>query len=1181
MGIELTAEQRAVVENRGGEILVSAAAGSGKTRVLVERLLDRVEGEGLDVDRFLIITFTNAAASELRGKILQALNQRLAERPGAHLRRQLTLVYRAQISTIHACCTALLREFGHLLDLDPDFRVAEEADAELLRRETLDRLMEDRYAALAPGDPFAGLVDTMSAGRDDRRLKEIALDIHRRIQSHADPRAWVERRLADFDLTACRDVGETVWGRQILARAERQARYWYGQMLQALNEMMDDRELEAAYSPSFCDTMDSIDAFLSSLDRGWDSARTLCEIEFPRLKSSRKITDKRLQERVKAVRERCKRRLKGLGDLFYASNQTLLDDMAAVRPPVEALFALVLDLDEAFRAAKTRRRMVDFDDLEHLTLRLLTGPDGGPSKLAATLRARYAEVMVDEYQDTNAVQNAIFDALTDEGKNLFQVGDVKQSIYRFRLADPTIFLRKYHRFRPAAEAKEGQGRLLILSKNFRSRASVLEGVNFVFSHIMSRDFGELDYTEDQRLNPGFPYPPHPDDAVELDVLDLAAVGRVEHQAKTPRDQLEAEHVARRVRALLEEGFPITGEDGAPRPVRPQDIAILYRSPGAVMGYLTRALDERQIPWQTEGAEDFFHTTEVQCAVALLEIIDNPRQDVPLLAALRSPVWGFTADRLAQLRAASPEGDFYTCLSRAAERGEDDAASFLNALARLRLRAADTSCHRLLWDLYDGLGILALFGAMPGGPRRQEHLLALYDWARSFSRGGRQGLYDFVAWLRRCQQQGQRTPGINRTDGSGVRILSIHRSKGLEFPVVLLAGLNRTINRTDERAPVLFHPKLGVGPKGVDLAMRVEYPTLARRAVALKLEEETKAEELRLLYVAMTRAREKLIMTLAMNDAARELAALLPEAGPHPDPQALQEKDTVGQWLLLPVLARTDAAALRLGEDCRVHIPASGWKIRLVPAQPPAAAQTHQMVAEQAAPALDLSLLDWRYPWRGLEAMPSKVTATQLKGRLLDQEAAEETHIPPPPPDFPRPRFEQAERGLTSAQRGTALHTVMERIDPRRASTPEGVREEVARLAAGGWLTAEEAGSIPVRQIAGFWSSALGQAAAAAEDLRREFKFSLLVPADSVYPGAAEGEEVLLQGVVDCCFTAPGGFTLIDFKTDRIRPGEEAEHSRRYRAQLEGYTRALEEIFGRRVAHRVLWYTALGSGFEIP
>ncbi len=1186
MSVQLTTQQQAAVDNRGGELLVSAAAGSGKTRVLVERLLDRVEQEGLDVDRFLIITFTKAAASELRGKILQGLNQRLAERPdNRHLRRQLTLVYRAQISTIHALCTALLREFGHLLDLDPDFRVAEEGDAALLRLETLERVMEEKYETVTPESPFGQLLDTMSAGRDDRKLKGIVLDIHGRIQSHPDPGEWLRRQGEAFDLRGCRDVGKTVWGEQILARARALAGYWDGRMLQALNEMMEDKELEAAYAPSFCDTMDSIEAFLGALDRGWDSARALCEIEFPRLKTSRKIQDKALQNRVKAVRERCKKRLKGLSDLLFASNDTILEDLEQVRPSVQALLELVGELDEAYGAAKRRRRLVDFNDLEHLTLRLLRDQKGEPTPTALLLRERYAEVMVDEYQDTNAVQNAIFDALTRDGQNLFQVGDVKQSIYRFRLADPTIFLKKYHTFRPAGEEKEGQPRTLVLSRNFRSRASVLEGVNFVFDHIMSQAFGELDYTEDQRLYPGFPYPDHPDDRVELDVVDLSPLERQEGQPSIPKDLVEAEFVAKRVEALLREGFPVNGEDGAFRPVQPRDIAILYRSPGAVMGYLTQALDRRNIPWQTEGAEDYFHTTEVSVALSFLEIIDNPRQDIPLLSVLRSPVYAFSPDQLARLRANCPQGDLYACLEQGAKDGDPASAQFLEELAALRLRAADTNCHRLLWQLYDQTGLLALFGAMDGGQRRREHLLALYDWARSFGGTGRQSLFDFVSYLRRLERQGERLPTLGRGAGDGVQIMSIHRSKGLEFPVVVLAGLNRQINRTDERAPVLFHPKLGVGPKGVDAALRVEYPTLARKAVQLKLEEETKAEELRLLYVAMTRAREKLIMTLSMSDAWKELSALLPESGPHPEPQALQEKDSVAQWLLLPVLARTDAQALRFGDSSPQPIPASGWDIRLVPGALPEEGETRPSApAEERAAEQNLPLdwLDWRYPHPELARLPSKVTATQLKGRPLDEEAAEETsRTPYPAPTFPKPRFRQETQGLTPAQKGTVLHSVMELVDLSKADTVEGVREELSRLVSGKWLTQVQADSVDPALVASFYASDLGREAAQAPDLRREFKFSLLAPAERVYPQAPEGEQLLLQGVVDCLFTGPQGLTIVDFKTDHLRPEELEEHSRQYQNQLDSYTWAVEQIFGQPVQRRVLWYFRLGKGYVLP
>lgn len=1184
MAIQLTVQQQAAVDNRGGELLVSAAAGSGKTRVLVERLLNRVEEEGLNVDQFLIITFTKAAASELRGKILQGLNQRLAEKPNdRHLRRQLTLVYRAQISTIHSLCTALLREFGHLLDMEPDFRVAEEGDAKLLLMETLDRVMEERYEGLTDDSPYANLVDTMSAGRDDSRLKTIALDIHSRIQAHPDPEGWLRKQSEAFDLRNCRDVSQTDWGKQVMGRAEALARYWYQRLLQAINAMMSDPALEAAYSPCFCDVMDSLENFLGALDRSWDSAQALCDIPFPRLKAARKAEDKRLQEEMKQVWNQCKKRLKSLPDLFFASNETLLGDMEAVRPAIQELFRLVLDLDEAYGKAKRRRKMVDFNDLEHLTLKALVDGAGDPTPLALQLRERYAEVMVDEYQDTNAVQNAIFDALTHDGKNLFQVGDVKQSIYRFRLADPTIFLKKYHTFCHCAQAKEGQPRTVVLSQNFRSRASVLNGVNFIFEHMMSKAFGEMDYTEDQRLNPGFPYPEHPDDRVELDVIDLSQLEQEEHTAKIPKDRIEADYIAGRVEQLLKEGFPITDESGSFRPVRPNDIAILYRSPGSVMGYLTSALDKRNIPWQTEGADDYFKTTEVQCALAFLEIIDNPRQDVPLLAVLRSPVYSFTPDELAELRGSCRDGDLYDCLLWGAETGNGKAAEFLTELKALRLRATDTSCHRLLWELYDQTGMLALFGAMDGGQRRREHLLALYDWARDFALGGRQGLFDFVSHVRKLKEQGGRLPTLGKTTGEGVQIMSVHRSKGLEFPVVLLGGLNRKINRTDERAPVLFHPQLGVGPKGVDPELRLEFPTLARKAVQLKLEEETKAEELRLLYVAMTRAREKLIMTLSMSEVWKEMEKLLPEAGPHPDPQALQEKETVAQWMLLPILARTDAGALRLGGEPGGHISASDWDIRLVKGEKPldrGAGVQREEGASAAEQKLDLSLLDWSYPYQALADLPSKVTATQLKGRALDEEIAEETRRPYPVPDFARPRFHQEKKGLTAAQKGTVLHSVMERIDLAKAGTVEGVREELARLATGKWLTEAEAASVEPQMVADFYASELGRQAAAAKDLRREFKFSLFASAKEVFAHAPEGEQVMLQGVIDCCFTGPEGLTIVDFKTDHLKQADIAEHSKRYESQVSSYSWAAEQIFGQKVKRRVLWYFRLGQGWEL-
>ncbi len=1188
MAFALTPEQSAVVNDRGGELLVSAAAGSGKTRVLVERLLSRVEDEGLDLDQFLVITFTKAAAAELRDKILAELNSRLAQRPDDwHLRRQITLIYRAQISTIHSFCTAFLRENSHLLDLDPDFRVADETEAELLRVRVLDRVLEERYEHLDENG-FADLVDVLSAGRDDSRLRDITLDIHRRIQAHPDPARWLREQAAAFDLADVKDVGKTAWGQLLMEDAKSQTEYWRQQMVGTLDILQEsgDDALIGAYAESINGTLDSLDDFLAALDRRWDSAQALCDIQFPTLGRSRKIQDKEAQNRVKAIRDKCKKSMAKLAKRFESGSRELLEDLEAVREPVNQLFRLVQDLQDAYGREKRKRRLLDFNDLEHFTVDALV-QNGAPTALARRCQERFAEVMVDEYQDTNAVQNAIFYGLTDGGRTLFQVGDLKQSIYRFRLADPTIFLNKYHKFVPGGEAQPGQPRRLVLSRNFRSRKTVLDGVNFLFEHLMTAPFGEIDYTEDQRLNLGLlDQPPREDDRVELNVVDCSSLEMEEGQARPPRDQVEARFVARRVRQLLDEPYRVTEGDGF-SPVRPDDIAILYRSPGAVLRYLTAALDEQDIPWQNEGGEDFFAATEVSVALSFLQIIDNPRQDVPLLSVLRSPVYGFTADDLARLRAAEPEGDIYACVAHGAEIGDPLCRRFLDDLAGLRVQMVDSSCAQLLWYLYDQMGLLALFGAMAGGQRRQENLLAFYDYARTFEGQGHRGVFAFVGHLRRLQEQ-DKNPVRAGSSGSGVRILSIHKSKGLEFPVVVLAGLARQFNRADETAPMLFHSQLGVGPKRLDPELRVEYPTLARTAVQLKLNKETKAEELRLLYVAMTRAREKLIMVMSFNEAEKELEKLLPDAGPNPEPEALFQLDSVGKWALLPVLARPDGEALRFGQRPGAYAKTiDHWDIQLIRAENswltdtlalrPAEPKT---AAEQPDEAAVARQLRWRYPWQELTELPSKVTATQMKGRLLDEEAAEETARPLPPLAFRRPAFDQARRGLTAAQAGSAIHAVMEHINLNRADTVRGVRQELERLTAGGWLSPEQARAVDPAKVARFWASPLGREAAASPRLRREFKFSILAPAGRFYPAAGEGEEVLLQGVVDCCFTGPEGFTVVDFKSDHIRRGGELQRAEEYRGQLDVYTQALEEIFGQPVTRRVVWFFQTGQSAEL-
>lgn len=1172
MPFPLTDEQRAVVENRAGALLVSAAAGSGKTRVLVERLLERVEQEGHDIDEFLVITFTNAAAAELRGRIAQELSQRLARDPGnSRLRRQTVLVYKARICTIDALCIDLLRQHGHLLDVDPDFRICDQAEGEALAQRVLSELLEERYEGIADDPGFAALVEAVLTGRDDARLVSIVLDIHARIQSHPDPDRWLAEHRGDFRAEGAADAGETAWGARILEHANAQADYWLGEMAKALALAARDEIVDLNYGPTLSATLEGLEGLARA--ECWDEAAACFPIPFPRA-GAKKGADPAVKEAVADLRTRCKARMEAVEALFGADSAGVLSELRTLAPAMEALLDLVQEFGARFYAEKARRGLLEFSDAEHLTVRLLER-----AEVRELLREQFTEIMVDEYQDTNEVQNVLFDALSRDGKNLFLVGDVKQSIYRFRLADPTIFLKKYESWPPAARAEAGEPRKLILSRNFRSRPQVLHAANYVFENLMSRACGEMEYGAQEALVPGGAFEDDPAYAAEFDVLSLPEDEGGEDAVD--KNLLEARFVARRMAQLLREGFLVSDGGGGQRPVRSEDMVILLRSPGPVLRHYTRALAEAGIPVETEGGGDFFETTEISVALSLLEIIDNPRQDVPLLSVLRSPVFAFSPDRLAQIRANCREGDFYAALE--ADGGEDCAA-FLEQLRLLRFRSGELSARQLIERLYAETGLMALFGAMPGGERRQANLSALREQARQMERSGHKGLFAFLTHLGRLRQRGERIAPCAAGTG-GVRILSIHRSKGLEFPVVFLCGLGRQFNTMDATVPVLFHPKLGVGPKRLERGegWTLEWPTLARQAVALQMDSELKAEEMRLLYVAMTRAKEKLIMTMGLPRAGDALPKLARDAARPVAPAVAAAASSPGRWLLLCALTRPDGEALRAGgADCPI-LPAGcgpAWEIRLVPGadfEPPLRARG-EVAGELAAPPEEqveklARALAWSYPYAQAADLPSKLTATQLKGRTLDAEAAEDTDTPRPQTrtPFERPDFAAQKLGLTAPQRGTALHKVLQYLDFARTGSAEEIAGEIDRLTAGQFITGEEGRSADPCKLAAFFASELGRELLAAPVREREYKFSLLLPGEDFFPGA-EGEEILFQGVVDCWFEDERGITIVDFKTDRLPDPE------RYRPQVEAYARALEELLGRRAARKALYFFATGETF---
>lgn len=1185
--IQLTAAQQAVVDNRGGSLLVSAAAGSGKTKVLVDRLFLYVTRDRCNVDDFLIITYTKAAAAELRGKIAAELNRRLAADPGnAHLRRQLLRVYRADIKTVDAFCTALLRENTHLLPkgderhaLTPDFRVLDEGDAALVRQRVLERTLEAFYDAL--DEAGAALADTLGAGRDDRALEALVLEIHEKLQSHAYPEQWLEKNQAAWS-TLDGSFDDTPYAAALLTDVRRQAAHWAELLRRSAAGTAGDEALARGYGEKFRSSAETFDALAAC--GGWEEARRAADaVAFPRLTTPKGRKDEPEVAALKEVWEACKTQYKKLTKLLDVSGEEAMEDLRAVAPAMEALLRLTGEFSRKYQAEKLRLNAADFSDQEHLALRLLVGEDGTPTELGRQVSQRYQEILVDEYQDTNEVQNAIFRAVSQNGQNIFTVGDVKQSIYRFRLADPTIFLEKYARFLPYEQAEPGQERKILLSQNFRSRQEILDAANFVFSNILSPEMGDMEYGEDEALHFGASYyPPRQDCDTEF---HLICARQRSGEADRPVKKLtaEARFVAKRIRALLDEGYPVTGGDGTLRPCRPEDIVILMRSPGSRSAAFAQALAEQDIPCAFEAQEDFFQTMEISVMLGLLQIIDNPRQDVPLIAVLRSPVFGFTPDRLAQIRAKTPAGDFYDAV--AADEG-GDCRAFLETLSGLRAAARDMRVHRLLWHIYNQLNILGIFAAMDGGEARKENLIALSRHAQRFEAGGYRGLFAFVTHLQRLLEAGEAPVTGGTGSVSGVGLMSIHKSKGLEFPIVILADLDHAFSRQDFDTPVLVHPQMGLGPKRVDLDRKIKYPTLAREAIAGTLRRENLSEELRVLYVAMTRPKEKLILVDSMYHAEGRLQKLASVASCPVLPETVASCSNFGEWLLLPLLCRSEAQCLRqLGESAVQQLytgDTAPWQVFVHDAQtfaavPHPAARDAARQTQGREAAFDPQFLEHVYPYARETALPSKVTATQLKGRALDQEISENAAHTPYLRPLSQPRFRQEGAGLTPAEQGTATHLALQYLD----FSDSDVSGQLERLTARQLLSSEQAAAVDTAALERFLQSSLAGEIRAGHNVLREYRFTLLIDASLYDPAASAGDEMLLQGVVDCCFETEQGITVVDFKTDRVfREEDLARRAEEYRPQLEAYSRALEKVLEKPVVRRVLYFLAPGREVEL-
>lgn len=1161
----LTSQQKEAVTNRGGNLLVSAAAGSGKTKVLVDRLLSYLTDpvKPANIDDFLIITYTKAAAAELRGKIAAKLSDALLQDPeNMHMQSQIQRLHLTKISTVHAFCSELLREYAFRLDIPADFRVLEENEAFEMQISAIEKVLD---AAYANGDAdFYALVDTQGLGRDDRQIPDIILQVYDSARCHLNMDKWLDWCQSVNDLPDFTDVSETVWGRYLI----QDLHAYLDLHIAALSECAELASAAEHMEKPAC-LLREIIAQLQTL-RGctlWDAHIAHMNIDFGRLVFSKKCDNTILIDRIKAVRDACKTGVAKKLKRFSEDSKTILRDLVDTGAAARGIVKLVRSFMQEYAAAKYRRRVVDFADLEHLTLDLLIGKSrSGPTATAHEIGERFREVMVDEYQDSNAVQDAIFAALTCKNHNCFMVGDVKQSIYQFRLADPGIFLEKYNSYTPAEVAKHGCGRKVLLSSNFRSSSGVIDAVNDVFHHCMSKQVGGLDYGPDEELNEGIPH-------CKLDEPEIELHGII---TQDNAYQEEASFTAERITQLLDGNHYVRNGD-ALRPVCADDIVILLRSPSSLGGAFVTELEKRGIRCSFGNSTNILQTEEIQTMRAILQVIDNPLQDIPLVATLSSRVFGFTANDLAVLRSERRSGSIYHSVCSSSLK---KAENFRKILKVLRNEAKMNSLTGLLQSVFVVTGIDSIFSAMPDGHIRMENLQNFCMLASNFDSGNTKSLSRFLRHLNAMDDKGVPSPGEQSTQNA-VTIMSIHKSKGLEFPVVFLCGLARGFNRSSAQQQVICDKDLGLGLNCVDIKNRVRYPSVAKRAIAVKILKESVSEELRILYVAMTRARDRLIMTYAASDLEKTLFNMVQRTGISSNRLLTGDAMCPGEWVLLSALQRSEAGAFYKVAGYPEHTRNSEhpWWITLGTVDD-SAPILHNTVIKKSSGVNEVIVarlkrsLSFEYPYLDATRIPSKQTATQLKGRNKDEEVSQNA-------DMPRKGFrmwrspEFVSHTVTGADFGTAMHIAMQYICYDNCSTESGVNAEIQRLQKEGYLTKQQASIVDHKAIATFFMSPVGKWILGMKNVLREFKFSILEDA-RIYDANVTGELILLQGVVDCAVVEPDGITIVDFKSDRVNSETIGSFVEKYRPQVEAYASALSKIYQLPVKTKILYFFSLGQ-----
>jgi ATP-dependent helicase/nuclease subunit A len=1260
-----TKEQEQAIITRHCNLLVAAAAGSGKTAVLVERIIRIITNEKspVDIDRLLVVTFTNAAAAEMRERIGDAIAKALDKNPNSKiLQRQLTLLNKASITTMHSFCLNVIRNNFHRIDLDPNFRIADGTEETLLKNETLQELFEESYAENEDNQDnqeaqFLRLVESYGGGRDDLKLQELVLNLYQFVISGPWPKKWLTEASEEFNAAEDFDFGRSKWGKVIIESIKIDLLGARGLINKCIDMLKDSIGLES-YMETLKADLNYVNYLYSLCGGNWESIYNgFIESDFDKLKSpGRKAEyDKDLAERIKDFRtKRIKPAVNNIKkDSFRFKPEEIGAKLRELYPVMKCLADLVLKFDEKYKAKKRERGLLDFSDLEHFALSILTtvqeNGDIVPSETALQFRKHFDEVLVDEYQDSNNVQEVIVNMVSRklaENPNVFMVGDIKQSIYRFRQAEPGLFLEKYENY---SKEEGSDNRVITLYKNFRSREEVIDGVNYIFKTVMSKTVGELEYTDEEALNLGADYKVSEDsEAITGGPVELHLIEKVEStEAQAAEDeedsvseeedtqeedldnfQLEARVVAKRIKELMSQAegkrFKVFDKSTESyRPVQFRDIVILLRATKDYAPIFVEELGIEGIPVYADTGSGYFDTIEIRTMMSLLQVIDNPLQDIPLIAVLRSPIFSFAPEELIDIRLVDKKMPFYQAIKRFLEEPSEEkdetlikkAEEFLKTLVLWRNKALHMPIDELIWYLYTETGYYGYAGAMPGGVQRQANLRILFERARQFENTSYRGLFNFVNFINRLRTSSgdMGSAKILGENEDVVRIMSIHKSKGLEFPVVILAGSGKNFNLMDVNRSILFHQKLGIGPDYVDPERRISYPTIVKLALRRKIKLETLSEEMRILYVAFTRAKEKLIITGTVKKlkatCARWWSNIEKDLGKVPEYSILKGSSYL-DWIGPAVAKHVDGKEIRdfAGvEDYETGTlinDNSHWITKMWNKWDIAQEDNNHAVDDTEEQEFSCDYLEklldtkptseykeeihrrlsWQYKFMESSKIPAKFSVTELKrlsSAAIDDSLTSNMFTPTL---AKKPRFLEEKKGLTAAERGTIVHFVMQHLDLRMTADFNAISDQIKRMVKKELLTEEQAMSVNIKSIVRFFNSPIGSRMQSVKDfdrdLRREIPFYMRLKSTEVYEDLPkelyEDEVTLLQGVIDCYFREKDGLVLLDYKTDYATDENITEIKERYEKQIYYYAEALRRITGETVKEKYIYLFSNGA-----